>query len=219
MTVNYALQDQFLELFFETAIGGDFYLTGGTALARFYFHHRESLDLDFFTHNQTLDFDSVNRAILGIGTALNFKIISQVVTATFLQYIFTDESGATLKIDAVRDIPIRFGEIALRGKVRLDTLENIGSNKVLAIFGRADAKDFIDLYWILHQTVLTFDHLFRLAKEKDLGLSELYFAYSVQNIVRLNHFPQMLQPLPWDEMVAYFQGLVQELLARIKPAE
>lgn len=26
-----------------------FYLSGGTALSLYYFHHRESLDLDFFT--------------------------------------------------------------------------------------------------------------------------------------------------------------------------
>ncbi|GAH78476.1 unnamed protein product, partial [marine sediment metagenome] len=28
---------------------GDFYLAGGTALSRFYFKHRVSYDLDFFT--------------------------------------------------------------------------------------------------------------------------------------------------------------------------
>ena len=27
----------------------DFYLAGGTALSLYYFHHRQSLDLDFFT--------------------------------------------------------------------------------------------------------------------------------------------------------------------------
>ena len=27
----------------------DFYLVGGTALSLYYFHHRQSLDLDFFT--------------------------------------------------------------------------------------------------------------------------------------------------------------------------
>ena len=32
-------------------LGMDFYLTGGTALSRAYYHHRFSDDLDFFTHN------------------------------------------------------------------------------------------------------------------------------------------------------------------------
>ena len=30
----------------------DFYLTGGTALAEFYLHHRYSEDLDFFSENE-----------------------------------------------------------------------------------------------------------------------------------------------------------------------
>ena len=66
MDVNTALQDRFLALFFTNAVADSFYLTGGTALARFYFHHRESIDLDLFTNQRDADFDAVNRAILGI---------------------------------------------------------------------------------------------------------------------------------------------------------
>jgi len=51
MNPRFALQDRFLERFFAGAPGRYFYLTGGTALARFYFHHRESLDLDLFTND------------------------------------------------------------------------------------------------------------------------------------------------------------------------
>jgi hypothetical protein len=46
MNANFALQDRFLKRFFAGPLGQHFYLTGGTALARFYFHHRESLDLE-----------------------------------------------------------------------------------------------------------------------------------------------------------------------------
>lgn len=51
MNANFALQDRFLGHFFAGPLAEHFYLTGGTALARFYFHHRESLDLDLFTNN------------------------------------------------------------------------------------------------------------------------------------------------------------------------
>ncbi len=60
------LQDKFLEQFFGSEFGSRFYLTGGTALARFYFQHRDSLDLDLFTNDQSQDFDTVNRTILFI---------------------------------------------------------------------------------------------------------------------------------------------------------
>jgi predicted nucleotidyltransferase component of viral defense system len=45
----YALQDLVLDKVFE--LDNDFYLTGGTALHRFYYNLRYSDDLDFFVSN------------------------------------------------------------------------------------------------------------------------------------------------------------------------
>lgn len=217
MNANLALQDRFLERFFAGPLSGYFYLTGGTALARFHFHHRESLDLDLFTNDFEQDFARVNQAILGILHVLELQITSQVVTDTFIQYIVTDTAGTSLKVDLVKDVPVHFGEISVKGNVRLDSLQNIGSNKVLAIFGRTDAKDFIDLYWILKHTDLKFDVLYSQARKKDLGLSELYLAYALQNVEKIRLFPRMLQPLPWDDVKVFFQTLARDLLKRIKP--
>ena len=169
MDVNTALQDRFLALFFTNAVADSFYMTGGTALARFYLHHRESIDLDLFTNQRDADFDAVNRAILGILQTLALRIQSQVTTPTFLQYIVVNDSDVTLKVDFVKDVPVHFGATREIDGLRLDSLENIGANKVLAVFGRTDAKDFIDLYWILQRTNLMFDDLYALAKEKDLA--------------------------------------------------
>ena len=217
MSVNFALQDRFLERFFAGPQREHFYLTGGTALARFYFHHRESLDLDLFTNDFEQDFARVNQAVLGILHTLKLQITSQVVTDTFIQYIVTEAAGTTLKVDLVKDVPVHFGPLVERNGIRLDSLENIGSNKILAIFGRTDAKDFVDLYWILQYTALKFDDLYLQAREKDLGLSELYLAYALQNVEKIRLFPRMLQPLPWEDMKAFFQAMARELLSRIKP--
>jgi Nucleotidyl transferase AbiEii toxin, Type IV TA system len=217
MNASLALQDRFLERFFAGPSAGDFYLTGGTALARFYFQHRESDDLDLFTNDQAQDFTLVNRTALGIVHTLYLQIVSQAATDTFIQYIVVDPAGTSLKVDLVKDVPVHFGDPTILAGVRVDSLENIGSNKVLAVFGRTDAKDFIDLYWILHNSTLTFDALFEQAREKDLGLSELYLAYALQNIGKIRLFPRMLQPLPWDEIRTYFETLARQLLTRIKP--
>lgn len=217
MNANFALQDCFLERFFAGPLADQFYLTGGTALARFYFHHRESLDLDLFTNDFGQNFAQVNQVVLGILHVLELRITSQVVTDTFIQYIVADPAGTALKVDLVKDIPVHFSPPLERDGIRLDSLENIGSNKVLAVFGRTDAKDFIDLYWILHHTELKFDQLFLQAKQKDSGLSELYLAYALQNVEKIHLFPRMLEPLPWEDVKAFFQALAQELLRRIKP--
>jgi predicted nucleotidyltransferase component of viral defense system len=217
MDVNTALQDRFLALFFTNAVADSFYLTGGTALARFYFHHRESIDLDLFTNQRDADFDAVNRAILGILQTLALRIQSQVTTPTFLQYIVVNDSDVTLKMDFVKDVPVHFGATREIDGLRLDSLENIGANKVLAVFGRTDAKDFIDLYWILQRTNLMFDDLYALAKEKDLGLSELYLAYALHSAAKIKLFPRMLEPLPWEQILIYFEELARDLLLRSAP--
>jgi predicted nucleotidyltransferase component of viral defense system len=217
MNPRFALQDRFLERFFAGAPGRYFYLTGGTALARFYFHHRESLDLDLFTNDFGQDFAQVNQAVLVMLQALELQITSQVVTDEFIQYIVADQAGTPLKIDLVKDVPVHFGDLLTRNGVRLDSLENIGANKVLAVFGRTDAKDFIDLYWILRHTDLTFDDLYHRAQEKDRGLSELYLAYALHNIEKIRLFPHMHQPLPWEAVKDFYQALARDLLNRIKP--
>jgi hypothetical protein len=89
--------------------------------------------------------------------------------------------------------------------------------KILAVFGRTGARDFIDLYWILQHTSIKFDDLYRQAREKDLGLSELYLAYALQRVEKIRLFPRMIQTLLWEDVKAFFQELARELLNRIKP--
>jgi len=219
MPTNYTLQDAFLSQFFAARFAKDFYLTGGTALARFYFHHRTSVDLDLFTNNQSVDFNEVNLSVTAHLRRLKLTLIKQVTTETFLQYIGTSRTGITLKVDMVKDIPVHFGKIVKKKMIHVDALENIGSNKILAIFGRTDAKDFIDLYYILHKTDYSFDHLYKQAKQKDLGLTEFYLANSIANVSSITQWPPMKQAIDTKELVKYYHDLSKKLLMRIKPKE
>lgn len=214
---DYKLQDQFLERFFSESFANDFYLTGGTALSRFYLNHRESEDVDLFTQNQKVDLSEVNFLVLKILNFLNLKIVKQVNTGTFLQYITESEYGSFLKVDFVKDIPVHFGEIRLKGKVKIDSLENIGSNKILAILGRSDAKDFIDLYFILKKTELELDYLYDLAQKKDLGLSKFYLANSMRQIEKISIYPKMLVRLDKGALLKFYKDLSKKLLLDIKP--
>ena len=144
MRILTPLQEQFLKTFFISSLSSDFFLTGGTALSAFYLKHRKSEDLDLFTIDQKLQFDFVNAEVLKIARSLNFKIINQVSTGTYLQFIFHYRKE-NLKIDLVKDVPVQFGTIRKIQGTFIDSVENIAVNKLLAIFGRTDAKDFIDI--------------------------------------------------------------------------
>ena len=57
----YALQDEILQIVF--GLENDFYLTGGTALHRFYYNGRYSDDLDFFVSNSQTFSEDINEII------------------------------------------------------------------------------------------------------------------------------------------------------------
>ena len=160
-------QVKLLQTFFSTDFSKTFYLTGGTALSAFYFGHRESKDLDLFSH-QSYDPAILDEAIKKLSQATNSSVTTKVKTDNYNEiYLENKTENWIQRIDIVQDIPKRFGDPLDIDGIKVDSLENIGSNKVLTVFGRAEPKDFIDLYFILHKSQLNLPHLFDLAKQKD----------------------------------------------------
>lgn len=216
--VNTILQDQFLDRFFSTQFASKFYLTGGTALSRFYLNHRESVDLDLFTNDKLVDFASLNLVIGQIARELNLKIISQITTNSYLQFIFEDQNNENLKIDLVKDVGIQLGQTEKRGKVVIDSLENIAVNKVLAVFGRTDAKDFVDLYFLLERKNFVLEDLIEKAKKKDVGLSEFYLAGAIANFKNVSIWPKMLVELNKNDLKKFYNKISTDIFKKIKPA-
>src|SRR3990167_11448985 len=185
MKIITPIQEKFLKAFFVSPLATSFFLTGGTALTEYYLRHRKSEDLDLFTLDQKLKFDFVNAEVLKIARNLDFKIINQVSTGAYLQFIFKGDREI-LKVDLVKDVPVQFGKIRNVGGVFVDSIENIAVNKLLAIFGRTDAKDFVDFYFLLHSyKQLKFEDLFDKAKRKDTGLNEFYLASMLAEVENL----------------------------------
>ena len=67
-------QKEVLAVFSKTVLAKKFYLAGGTALSEFYFHHRISEDLDFFTEEE-LNLKELERFINLIGRKIALKKI------------------------------------------------------------------------------------------------------------------------------------------------
>lgn len=217
MTILTSLQNRFLQIFFNSFLKQDFFLTGGTALSAFYLQHRLSQDIDLFTLNQKLEFNAVNAEILKIISSLSGKIEHQISSPTFLQFIFKTNKDE-LKIDIVKDTPVHFGSLKKISNYQIDSLKNIAVGKLLALFGRADAKDFIDLYFLLEvEKKFTFNKLYNLAKKKDIGLSEFYLAGMIKKVEEIEYFPQIIRPINKKKLRIYFLNLSKNLYQSIKP--
>ena len=125
-----------------------FYLTGGTALHRHYFGYRYSDDLDLFV-NQDAGFDGyVDRALAALRErGYRFDGDAFLRTDQYARVLIAANEAA-LKVDFVNDSAPRFG-LVVSGSLfpRIDSLRNILSNKVTAIY-RLESKDIADLWAI-----------------------------------------------------------------------
>lgn len=175
----YPFQDGILEI--VRNLNTPFYLTGGTALSRCYFHHRHSDDLDFFV-NADVEYPKYVRKILqGLKnhqSKLGFELLQDSVIAedAFSQVVLRRGTGKEeylLKIDMINDVPEYFGEVAnILPFGRVDNVLNILTNKLSALY-RFEPKDIADVWIISRRVRFRWKEMLRVAKEKELGLDVL----------------------------------------------
>ncbi len=220
MTINSELtplQETFLQRFFATETGRRFFLTGGTALAAFHFHHRTSEDLDLFTYDD-LVLSEVNTLMPRLAQEMNCRIGRTRRAEYFRQFLLEPETedALPLKIDLVLEFGPRYGELQTVRGIIVDAIENIGANKITAIFGRTDAKDFVDLYFII-QAGYEFTKLLGMAREKDTGLMDFYLAGTLLQVNRITRLPAMRKPIEISQLQEFFTHLANDLLDQLDP--
>lgn len=171
----YLLQDEVLKIVFD--LENTFYLTGGTALHRFYYNYRYSDDLDFFSHNDTLFGESVNEVIDSL--VKKDYDINHTVQAKDFHRIMVDNF---LQLDFVNDRVHREGKSKIINDIRVDNTINILANKVTAIVGRDEEKDFFDLFCLAQHESFNWETILEIANEKSVFDKETL-------IYRLKSFP------------------------------
>lgn len=214
----YAIQD----VVFKIMEGYDFYLTGGTALSRFYLNHRYSDDLDFFVHQKSDFLDDVKKIIAKLKK--QFKLETRVMTADFAQiFIHTDEFHekykeqfqAELKVDFVNEREIaHFGELEHFDHFsRVDNLRNMLSNKITAIT-RLEPKDVADIWFICKKLSFKWDEIIREADQKE-AIEEL-MVFDLLKTFPTNMFQQIrwIDPIKTKDFERDRQIMLQDLVSK-----
>ena len=159
----YSLQDKIFKI--ASVYEDKIYLTGGTALSRFYFNHRLSEDLDFFT--TTNDLKLIANDLIGRLKDEGFSIEINKLDVYFSRFTI-DTQKFSLKIELVKEHN-QWGSLTKTAhNIFINSLEDIGANKITAFEDRAEFKDIIDLYYITKK--LTFDRLFEIAETKRIPI-------------------------------------------------
>jgi len=115
----------------EKLICAHFYLTGGTALAEFYLHHRLSEDLDFFCE-QEFDPQSVSVILKKIQKAAGIKKIEyQQSFNRNLFFLHTDTD--IIKTEFTYFPFTRIEQKQKIGELFVDSLIDIATNKIFTI--------------------------------------------------------------------------------------
>jgi len=204
------LQRQVLDvLFAEEVVARSFYLTGGTALAAFYLFHRYSDDLDLFTHDQP--FEVVWPTVQQLLPRLELTVESR--TPQFIRLRHPEG----LRVDVVHDVPFRVGVPVRHGQWLVDTLDNITLNKVSAIQGRLDVKDYVDLYFLLKDDPPRILSWLRQATQKDASIEPFLWSRLIGEVETFRVLPRMIVPLRLEELVAFYRTVRQLILAALKP--
>lgn len=188
------LQEQVARIVASLEEAKDFALAGGAALIARGDVRRETRDLDFFG----LTADAVDRLVPAVDRALQdagLAVQHIQVNPGFARLIVEsadDRTELDLAADA-RLFPAERGEPA-----PMLSAEELAVDKLLALFGRAEARDFVDLMEVERRHGL--DRLFRLAGEKDRGFSPSVFADMLARFSRLRREEFQLDDARYEQL-------------------
>lgn len=201
--------------------GGQFYLTGGTALAEFYLKHRRSEDLDFFTGLPEIiaPFSfNLEKHLRERG----YEVNRRRGTASFVELeIVKDRENVIIHL--AQDAAFRFQAVkAVEGYpgLNVDNLEDIAANKLLALFGRAMLRDFIDVYFLVEKGGFPKNRLMDLAAKKDPGFDIYWLGVALE---RIRSYDQkavdmllLVEKVDFSNIRDFFCGWLKELAGFIK---
>jgi len=117
-----------------------FSLVGGTALALRY-GHRTSVDLDLFFHEKF----NHTQILVELETIFQNRFVYKQQNTQFGIFCFIND----IKVDVVQFPHLPIAPIEEADNIRLYSSADISAMKIQAILGRAQKKDFWDLYELL----------------------------------------------------------------------
>ncbi len=188
----------------------NYYLSGGTALAGFYLHHRFSDDLDFFSYEDP-DPTLIERVAGEIANSLQAQTRFEKLHDRRL-FFFT-KNKEELKVEFTRYPFQQLEPVKTVDGIRIDSLRDIAANKLAALLDRFDPKDFVDLYYLLQNVPLETIQQ-DTQKKFSFTISPLFLGSELAKVKRIEALPKMLKPLTVEEIRTFFTQQAN----RLKPS-
>lgn len=177
----------------------NFYLSGGTALS-LQLGHRESEDLDFFSQNQ-FNPQLLQEKLLKIsplkGTSLEENTLNTFLEKVKLQFLYYPYN--------------MLEKPSMWNGLYLSSIIDIACTKLITISDRGSKKDFIDIYFILKEIILS--NLFDKLEEKYKNIN-----YNQTHILKsLVYFEDAeAQPMPRMHIQVKWEEVKKTIITKVK---
>lgn len=184
------------------------YLAGGTAIA-LQIGHRESKDFVFFTKEK---FEARNLANELKRRLSNFQL-EKVAWGTIMGYI-----GKIRFTIFYYNYPLLFKPKNFLG-INIADLRDIAAMKIASISDRGWKRDFIDLYFLIKNEIVSLDECLNLYERKfrKLRQNKIHILKSLVYFedAEKEKMPKMFQSVSWSEIKKFFEKEVKDLTKKI----
>ena len=192
------LQQQVAAIVAETTEGREVGLAGGAALIVSGIGDRLTRDLDFFATTAATVDELAPRVLDALRSA--GLVVEQVRASPGFTRLQIADGADTTELDLAWDARIRnlrdseYGPVLAR--------DELAADKMLALYGRAEARDFVDVYRL--RSIYPRARLFELAAEKDRGFVADAFAETLKSIGRRDRIEFQCDDATFDAIQSEF---------------
>lgn len=206
-------QSRSLEIVGNSALSKELVFGGGAALASVYLHHRFSEDLDFFLTREPAEGEllSIAKALRTRGTTIDQRVLGPAHSL-----VLKADSEEFGKIDfAVSPYARAARPVRWRG-FRVESLEDMTINKVQTVLTRFQARDFVDLYFLLREgPEKDLDRLLELVRRKfGLGADHMTLAERLVSVREIRELPRMIRPVDLETLREFFWERARDLVRK-----
>ncbi|MDO8664799.1 MAG: nucleotidyl transferase AbiEii/AbiGii toxin family protein [Candidatus Liptonbacteria bacterium] len=203
------LQKIVLKEFAESSLKDRFYWTGGTALAFFHLHHRLSYDLDFFS-DKAFSYEEILKFIQHLSKKIDLKKIEQ--KKIFDRWEFIIRNKENVKIEFARYEFKNLKPRKIWHGIFVDSLEDMATNKTMAMIDRHEPKDVFDIYFLLRQNFFKPQTLLNLV-EKKFGVKfpiALFWSEAIVKARQLAELKPLLMAPQKEKLLKEITNFIEE---------
>lgn len=164
--------------------GGGFALAGSGAIREHGIIDRPTQDIDLFTSVTSAEaFAASTTRLVAAMRERGFEVVERRSAPQFANFSVTSPSGQTVEVDlgvdwrAAEPVTLSIGPVL--------SLEDAVGSKVVAVYSRAEVRDYLDLDAIRGSGRFTDGQLLDLAADRDPGFDVEIFAGQLEQINRL----------------------------------